>query len=577
MQILEIIEQSTPLGVIGSPSDSFEAVVDILGISSEQKLLGELVFFTVPEGENTIVSIGQITDIRTENKWHEEPSFKAVIKRHGSLPHLSGNADNRIAKLTVQSSFKISEEINAHKLANSPSTGNKVCAVTNDIMVQLLKTSTQNQIVEYLGCAYDTEVRIPFWFKHFGKDTGGAGDAYHIGVFGKTGSGKTTTAAQVLKGYATNKNHMSILVLDPQEQFYTDTELLPDNMSFKDEVIKKGMKYKAIKVPEDVHFPDDPEVFSELLRTSGFIRKFFNITTEEKQIAMCESISEYIETRILYTKKGSFLGTVNAKKLLEDILTRFLEHKTETEKKQKCSRYFASVYAPGAQRNIRIDLMTDKLDALKKEKALKEVSILENILALFSSSSNKISLDDMVHRVVKEKGWLYIINLSTRGTHNIGSDNIQALLIKLITKKVVEASEELYSAGDKSNCLIVMDEAHRYTNSTASDPRIKELNKNIIDAVRTTRKYGIGYMFITQTIESLDEEIIQQMRIFAFGYGLTMGKEFGKIKQIINDDNAAKFYKSFIDPSSNKKYPFMFHGPISPLSFTGSPLFLEMK
>ena len=66
------------------------------------------------------------------------------------------------------------------------------------------------------------------------------------------------------------------------------------------------------------------------------------------------------------------------------------------------------------------------------------------------------------------------------------------------------------------------------------------------------------------------------MRIFAFGYGLTSGSEFLKIRDIVNDDAAAKFYKSFIDPTSNGKYPFMFYGPVSPLSFTGSPLFLEM-
>ena len=104
----------------------------------------------------------------------------------------------------------------------------------------------------------------------------------------------------------------------------------------------------------------------------------------------------------------------------------------------------------------------------------------------------------------------------------------------------------------------------------------KQLTTSIIDAVRTTRKYGIGYMFITQTIESLHREIREQIRIFAFGYGLTSGTEFSKIRDIINDDTGAKFYRSFIDPSSNQKFSFMFYGPISPLSFTGAPLFLEM-
>jgi hypothetical protein len=121
-----------------------------------------------------------------------------------------------------------------------------------------------------------------------------------------------------------------------------------------------------------------------------------------------------------------------------------------------------------------------------------------------------------------------------------------------------------------------MDEAHRFISRDSFDPRVKELTNEIIGSVRTTRKYGIGYMFITQTIESLDDEILRQMRIFSFGYGLTAGQEVRKIGEIINNPSAIQLYKSFIDPSSNHRYPFMFFGPISPLSFTGSPLFIEV-
>jgi hypothetical protein len=102
------------------------------------------------------------------------------------------------------------------------------------------------------------------------------------------------------------------------------------------------------------------------------------------------------------------------------------------------------------------------------------------------------------------------------------------------------------------------------------------LTKEIVDSVRTTRKYGIGYMFITQTIESMNEEIVRQMRIFGFGYGLTSGQELRKVSEVVNNPSAIQLYKSFIDPSSNGKFPFMFFGPISPLSFTGSPLFIEV-
>ena len=121
-----------------------------------------------------------------------------------------------------------------------------------------------------------------------------------------------------------------------------------------------------------------------------------------------------------------------------------------------------------------------------------------------------------------------------------------------------------------------MDEAHRFISKDSLDERIKELTRSIVGSVRTTRKYGIGYMFITQTIESLDEEILRQMRIFAFGYGLTSGQELRKVSEVVNNNSAIQLYKSFIDPSSNHKFPFMFFGPVSPLSFTGSPLFLEV-
>ena len=139
-----------------------------------------------------------------------------------------------------------------------------------------------------------------------------------------------------------------------------------------------------------------------------------------------------------------------------------------------------------------------------------------------------------------------------------------------------EKSNNQNNEGGKSNLLVVMDEAHRFVSSSPADERIREVCSSLVDAVRTTRKYGVGYMFITQSLESIHEEIINQMRIFAFGYGLTIGKEFRKIKEIVNDEHAMDLYRSFIDPASNGKHPFMFYGPISPLSFTGAPLFIEM-
>ena len=105
--------------------------------------------------------------------------------------------------------------------------------------------------------------------------------------------------------------------------------------------------------------------------------------------------------------------------------------------------------------------------------------------------------------------------------------------------------------------------------------------KGLIDAVRTTRKYGLGWLFISQTLSSLHTEILQQLRIQFFGFGLSMGQEFQSLRQIVGgNDSALRLYSLFRDPQpafdiAGRQYSFMTTGPISPLSFAGTPLFLS--
>ena len=562
IKIISLLDaDNQPLGVVGSPSSSFEAIVDITEVSEKSKLLGELVCFLVAEGDNDVLVLGQITEIETKNRWHEEPSFKGIIKRHGKLPNLSGIADNRIAKINVQSSFILTnDKSEAHKLANSPSTGVPVKNVNNDVMKELMK-QYEGQLV-CLGKAYDTEVNVPFWFKHFGKpEEGGGGDAYHIGVFGRTGSGKTTTAANMILGYAQNSKNMSILILDPQEQFYEDNNVLPDDVKFMQEVEGKGMKFEKFKVPEQVALPDNAKLFSELLLNYGFIKNAFDILTEQKLEEMREAIERYIDTRI----ENSHLKIAsNPEILFSQLLNYFLNQDGKNDREPLKRVYSTNNKINEIKENIRDTLNSGILAK----------NIWNNVSSLFSEFG-KIPLKTIVNRVVEQKGYTIVLNISGRGAQR-GMDDLQTLYVKIIEDAIKEKGAELYANGMQANCLVVLDEAHRFISTYSYNQEIKELTTSIIDAVRTTRKYGIGYMFITQTIDSLHEEIRRQIRIFAFGYGLTSGSEFNKIRDTINDDTGAKFYRSFIDPSSNKKFPFMFYGPISPLSFTGTPLFLEM-
>lgn len=582
-KLLDVISspRGTPLGITGSPSTTLDIAIDITEEGKADRTLGQMVYVLVEEDGRKVLVIGQIISIQTKNRWHEDQAFKGVIKRHGRLPHLSGAADNRIATISVQACYDLNDGANpsGYILGTSPSTGERVWKMDNAVMQALMESNSK--AVTYIGKVYGTDVDLPFWFKHFDKDDTanheyGAKDAYHIGVFGKTGSGKTVTASMMLLGYAKNKNNISTLVLDPQGQFYLDRDLLPSGASLKDEIVKTGMKYEKFKILEDICLPgDDTDLLSDLLLNNDFIRTAFNIFTEDKIALAAEAVTAYMDGRMA---SGTFsLGTVTEKiDLLKQMLGRFIRLDDEMEKKEGFSRFILDIYSTKDSRSKLVRKITATLETLDRNTALKQK--WESVLELFSENKEggkKIQIAEIVRRTVEENGNFIILDLSPR-KGELESENLQARFVSLIENAVVEAGANYYAQGKKANALIVMDEAHRFIASDSPDERIKELTSHIIGSVRTTRKYGIGYMFITQTVESLDEEILRQMRVFGFGYGLTSGPELRKVGEVINNPSALQLYKSFIDPSSNQKFPFMFFGPISPLSFTGSPLFIEV-
>lgn len=580
-EIINLIKSQTnvPLGVTSSPSNTLEITIDIREESKLQRTLGQMVFVVIEEDGQSVLVMGQIVEVETKNRWHEDQAFKGVIKRYGALPHLSNSADNRIARISVQACYSLgSDDPKGYILGTSPSTGERVEVMTNEVM-KLLMTKHEQDIT-YLGRFYNTNVDAPFWFKHFGKtdeanDEAGAGDAYHIGVFGKTGSGKSNTAASMLLGYAKNKNNMSILVLDPQGQFYKNHDLLPGGRSLEDQVQKEGMNFSKLHILKDVYLPGDMyELFGQLLIGNSFIQEAFKpIYQDEKIEAVKDGIVSYLLGR---ANSGSFnLNAISdSKALLKEMLTAFANH-DGTGRDSAWSKFVIGVYGTAPTRDRlqgRVEWLAENLDT--QSVVLERWERTLNLFRKTVVGHDKVAVSDLVKKMVTESGHFVVLNLLDESANTL-AENLQAVFINVIERKIVEEGAELYSKRS-ANCMIVIDEAHRFISQESNDPRVKELTREIISSVRTTRKYGIGYMFITQSIESLDEEILKQMRIFAFGYGLTSGAEIRRIRDYVNNDAAVQLYRSFIDPSSNRKFPFMFFGPISPLSFTGSPLFVEM-
>jgi hypothetical protein len=563
--------KATQVGVVGSPSDTSEITIDILESAEASRIRGQMVYLVLPHDNRRIAIIGQISRVETQNRWHEDMAFRGIIKRQGSLPHLSGRADVRTATLTVQAAFTIDvnetdeEFCQEDMLGTSPGTGQKVYLVRDDVLNALLEKYARELV--YLGKVFGTDVKMPFTLKHFGNGVGGTGEAYHIGVFGKTGSGKSGLAAYLLLAYARHRE-MGLLFIDPQGQFSSDKDLpFPLHRAMRG----LGRQVQTYKLATQVRLREDANAFAELLRKAGFYR-YIGIRNADNQEIAVEVI--YACVRKALTEEKAKIDEAPA-----DLLSRTLRVLVDDPKALE-RIYTGKERREQLAERIR-SLLADPEDYAECEKLWR--TALDLFQKVDSQGNERTPLWNIVTSVISasegDQQPIVFLDISGEGTAFKDDEEIKALLLKEIANALNVQGGDAFQKGQRLNCLVALDEAHRYVKAYSrgdDNSEMAQLTKKFVDAVRTTRKYGLGYMFITQTLASLHREIIGQLRLNAFGYGLTMGSELAQLEELVGDKEALSLYRSFVDPQSNRQFPFMLTGPVSPLSFTGMPLFVQM-
>src|SRR4030042_1159446 len=218
--IEQLISSSERIGTIGSPSSTSELSLDILGTAVTKKLLGELALFRFFQDGKPHYALGQITEVQLRNIWLEDPTMRSLARQRGQVNPVSGQQDTHLGEMTVSAVF--SDDGNRFEpriLGTVPATGTFINLTTDQILDKLLERYRDE--IFYLGHVYGSTPKLPLWFKHFGTGPHGAGEAYHLGIFGKTGSGKSVLAKMILLAYA-RYSDMAIFVIDPQGEFSKD-------------------------------------------------------------------------------------------------------------------------------------------------------------------------------------------------------------------------------------------------------------------------------------------------------------------------------------------------------------------
>jgi len=176
-----------------------------------------------------------------------------------------------------------------------------------------------------------------------------------------------------------------------------------------------------------------------------------------------------------------------------------------------------------------------------------------------------------------------LIDISERGNPRFWMEELQRRILARLLNVLIARASQTMTTGQGANILVLLDEAHRHAPSghLESGSQAEVLRNVLRRAVRETRKYGVGWFLISQTLGGVDNEILQQLRILFFGFGLALGDEFRKLGEFAGGDKRAmELYQSFRDPHSAprrelREFPFMAVGPASPLAFSGKPLFFS--
>lgn len=581
----QLVDEAERIGVVGSPSSTSEMALDILAGAVNKKLVGELALFRYQQDGLSHYALGQITEVKLRNVWHEDPTMRSLIRQRGRVDTVSERQDTHLGEMTISAVFSAgSNGYRPSILGTVPATGTPIHLVNDAVLSELL--SPYRDQLFYLGHVYGSKPLLPLWFKHFDTGLQGAGEAYHLGIFGKTGSGKSVLAKMILLAYA-RYPEMALLVIDPQGEFAKEAkgEAVPGEFQLPMRDILNRLK-KPVQVlgVRDLVL-DRWNLFEQILLESGFFQRL-GVKAMENQRQAAEAISEQLQ------KDGVRLVDLHKKESFDKAWMHLQEERIQV-------RFYGSKEARERVRQQMAD--TDQNDLYRtvwlpvtelfredRSGAQKVEQLLTRLFAPNQAQRSLVVIDLSVEQATQTTGSLNTLPLfggdqiQPQGIALLWNDMIQALVIKRLLEGIRTAAEYAYKQNRSLNTLVLMDEAHRL--APREDPESEEkraVRGILIDAARTTRKYGVGWMFISQTLSSLHREILEQLRIFFFGFGLGMGAEFKALSELVGGrSKALDLYQLFRDPHSSfdiasREYSFMTIGPVSPLSFAGTPLFFN--
>ncbi|MEM8534762.1 MAG: DUF87 domain-containing protein [Chloroflexota bacterium] len=552
---------ATPIAVIGSPNSTTTFTVDILETARDRALDHAWVIFEVTERFNgrgyRKRALCQIGGIVTRNRWHEDPTIRAVIKHQGALPALSGESDLTSAQLSALGVFLIDDAgrvLRRTTLSTPPPSGTLVYPADANTLQDLVHTEPG---IFYAGQSPGDGLPVPLTLRHFGStEKGGFGEAVMLGVFGQTRSGKSIMAAQLLAGFASN-SELGMLVLDPQGEFGKDRFAAGDHrVDFSLNRLLGSLKNRreiTMVTTDDVAL-EGAEAFTELLRRSGFFESLgFKGANKEREAS--ERMAHLLQEMTTNDGKRRHIRSLrgNDMPLLVKDLARFADVIYATRPGT----------APGEGQRAADVQARFQLDESRLRR------IWNDALQFFRTDDGRMPLSQLIQKVLIDRA---VVVLSFAQEN---ADQTPYFLLNEILTRLRHVIHRSFQRGQTSNALVLLDEAHLFAGEHAGESSDGSRTRTLLaQSIRMTGKYGVGWMFITQTLHDFDKTILRQLQVKIFGQGFKIGADREFVETELGKEGFAR-YCSLPDPKRTGRYPFMVTGPIVSLGSLGTPLVLQ--
>jgi Helicase HerA, central domain len=556
-----LVVAPAPVAVIGSPNTTTTFTSDILETARNRALDHAWVVFEVTERYNGKTyrkrALCQLGGIVTRNRWHEDPTIRAVIKHQGALPALSGESDLTSAQLSALGVFLLDDAgkvLRRTTLSTPPPSGTPIFPADAATLQELVHTDPG---IFYAGQSPGDALPVPLTLRHFGNtDSGGFGEAVMLGIFGQTRSGKSIMAAQLLAGFAANPQ-LGILVLDPQGEFGRDRFAAGDHRV--DFSIKRLMtslrQHREVTVlnTDDIAL-EGAEAFTELLRRAKLFESLgFKGANKEREAA--ERLAGLLAELTDDAGKRRPIRDLREPDLM--LLVKDL------------ARFADVIYAtrpgttPGEGARAADVLARYHLD----EPRLKRVWYAA--LDAFRTDQGRTPLSHVIQKVLTDRA---VVVLSFAQD---GADQTPYFLLNEILTRLRHVIHKSFQGGTTSNALVLLDEAHLFAGEHASESSDGARTRTLLaQSIRMTGKYGVGWFFITQTLHDFDKTILRQLQVKIFGQGFKLGADREFVEAELGKEGFAR-YCSLPDPKRTGRYTFMVTGPIVALGSLGTPLVLQ--